>query len=93
MSQTTPQLQIATAPFLHRGLSTRRLMWEVLGCSGCASRGIHARCGGLEDFVEPDWFCYSCRRVVGVRGEERGEKPIRTVWGAAAATRNGAENK
>ena len=34
MSQTTPQLQIATAPFLHRGLSTRRLMWEVLACAG-----------------------------------------------------------
>ena len=34
MSQTTPKLQIATAPFLHRGLSTRRLMWEVLACAG-----------------------------------------------------------
>jgi electron transport complex protein RnfD len=31
LSVTAPQLQIATSPFVHRGLSTPRLMWEVLG--------------------------------------------------------------
>lgn len=30
MSEAAPRLEIATAPFLHRELSTRRLMWEVL---------------------------------------------------------------
>jgi len=30
LSQPAPRLQIATAPFLHRELGTRRLMWEVL---------------------------------------------------------------
>lgn len=32
MSPETAQLQINTAPFVHRGLSTRRLMYEVLAC-------------------------------------------------------------
>ena len=49
MSQTTPQLQIATAPFLHRGLSTRRLMWEVLACAAAVVKRV-ARWIGRKTF-------------------------------------------
>jgi len=39
-------------------------LWEVLLCRGCGSRGIHAKCGGLEDFPEAVWDCYNCRDVM-----------------------------
>ncbi|MCP4664303.1 MAG: RnfABCDGE type electron transport complex subunit D [bacterium] len=37
MAKSEPQLDISTAPFLHRGLSTRRLMYEVLFVSFAAA--------------------------------------------------------
>ena len=33
-------------------------------CQACGSRGIHAKCGGLEDYPEPSWYCYKCRSVM-----------------------------
>jgi electron transport complex protein RnfD len=43
MSEAAPRLEIATAPFLHRELSTRRLMWEVLASLAVvvAAAGYH----------------------------------------------------
>ncbi len=67
-------------------------LWEVLACAGCGSRGIHVRCGGLEEYVDPDWYCYTCRRVVEIR-EGGFSKPIRTVWGAARGTRSGSASR
>ena len=63
-------------------------LWEVLRCVGCGSRGIHARCGGLDDYVDPEWSCYTCRRVVRVGGDEeerqrRWKKPLSFAWGNA----------
>ncbi len=73
-------------------------LWEILPCSGCGSKGIHVRCGGLEEYVDPDWYCYVCRKIVGVRegGDSAGRefaKPIKTLWGRAAATKTGLEEK
>ena len=65
-------------------------LWEILPCDGCGSRGIHVRCGGLEAYVEPLWYCYTCRRVV--KYEETKKKMLRSineVWGSASATRSG----
>lgn len=39
-------------------------LWEVMPCQACGSRGIHAKCGGLEDYPEPSWYCYKCRSVM-----------------------------
>jgi len=39
-------------------------LWEVLPCQSCGSRGIHAKCGGLEDYPDPTWYCYKCRGVM-----------------------------
>ena len=63
-------------------------LWEVLRCVGCGSRGIHARCGGLDDYVDPEWSCYTCRRVVRVGGGEeerqrRWKRPLTFAWGNA----------
>lgn len=33
MSEAVPRLEITTAPFVHREMSTRRLMWEVTGAA------------------------------------------------------------
>ena len=36
----------------------------MLPCGACGARGIHTKCGGLEDLPSPQWFCYNCRSVV-----------------------------
>ncbi len=63
-------------------------LWEVLPCEGCGSKGIHVRCGGLQDFVDPDWYCYTCRRVVSL-DKQKICKPINTIWGSAKGTKDG----
>ncbi len=64
--------------------------WLIASCAGCAAKGIHARCGGLEEYVDPEWYCYSCRRVVDVKdGGGSDRRSVRTVWGTARATRDG----
>ena len=64
-------------------------LWEILPCHSCGlSKGIHVKCGGLEDFVDPEWNCYVCRRVV--RDEDvEWDRPIVMVWGRAKGTKSG----
>lgn len=64
-------------------------IWEVLACHSCGSKGIHVKCGGLEEFVDPDWYCYVCRRVV--KTTENRVKPLKAVWGMAMGTKTGKE--
>jgi len=45
-------------------------VWEVILCDTCGSKGIHARCGGMEDVSEALWHCYTCRDGLRGRGEE-----------------------
>lgn len=62
-------------------------IWEVLRCVGCGSRGIHARCGGLDVYIDPEWSCYTCRRVVKVGSDEerqrKWKRPLAFSWGNA----------
>jgi len=46
-------------------------LWEVVACETCGSKGIHARCGGMEDLPEVVWHCYTCREGLRGRGEEQ----------------------
>ncbi len=62
-------------------------LWEILPCVGCGSRGIHVKCGGLDEYVDPEWSCYTCRRIVRFTEADRArwERPIAAVWGTARA--------
>jgi len=54
-----------------RGFHSEGGLWEVVGCETCGSKGIHARCGGMEDMPEAVWHCYTCREGLKGRGEEQ----------------------
>ena len=60
-------------------------IWDLLACYSCGSSAIHAKCGGMEDFIDPQWHCYVCRRVVRDDQEtaRRRKRPINEVWGTA----------
>ena len=60
---------------------------ELLNCHACGSTAIHVKCGGLEEFVDPEWDCYLCRRIVRSEEETRKRKsrPINEIWGTALA--------
>ena len=60
-------------------------IWDLLDCYSCDSSAIHARCGGLEDYIDPQWHCYVCRRVVrdDLETARRQKRPINEVWGTA----------
>jgi hypothetical protein len=30
---------------------------------------MHVSCGGMEDYVDPRWSCYDCRRIAPVANE------------------------
>jgi len=62
-------------------------IWELLNCHACGSTAIHVKCGGLEEFVDPQWDCYLCRRIVRSEEETRKRKsrPINEIWGTALA--------
>lgn len=47
-----------------RAYNKEHSLWEVLPCRSCRSRGIHAKCGGLEDYPEAFWDCYNCKNVM-----------------------------
>jgi len=68
-------------------------VWERIVCASCGARNIHIRCGGLDDFVDPLWYCYGCRRLVREddNDKESQRRPLRAVWGAAKATKMGSE--
>ncbi len=63
-------------------------LWELLPCYTCGSRAIHAKCGGLDKFIDPEWYCYTCRRVVRDEDDEelkrRRSRPINETWGTAS---------
>jgi len=54
-----------------RAFNSEGGLWEVVGCETCGSKGIHARCGGMEDTLEAVWHCYTCREGLRGRGEEQ----------------------
>eukprot|EP00093_Oithona_nana_P004399 04399.XXX_36607_34362_1 [CDS] Oithona nana genome sequencing. len=60
-------------------------VWDLLVCYSCGSSAIHGKCGGLEDYIDPQWHCYICRRVVRDDQEiaRRQKRPINEVWGTA----------
>lgn len=60
-------------------------LWELLVCYSCGSDAIHAKCGGMEDLIDPQWHCYICRRVVKGHQEmaKRRKRPINEIWGTA----------
>lgn len=64
-------------------------LWELMSCHACGSSAIHVKCGGMDEFVDPQWHCYLCRRIV--RSDEENKKrqmrPINEVWGTALAKR------
>lgn len=39
----------------------------------------------MEDFIDPHWYCYVCRRVVkdDDQLEKRQQRPINEIWGTA----------
>lgn len=45
-------------------------VWEIFACNTCGSKGIHGRCGGLEEVPDSIWHCYTCREGLRDRGEE-----------------------
>jgi len=64
--------------------------WEILVCFSCQACAIHAKCGGMEDLIDPQWNCYICRRVKSKTqddgnnyGVKNAERPINEVWGTA----------
>merc|ERR1711971_1334783 len=60
-------------------------IWEQLVCHSCGSCAIHAKCGGMDDLIDPHWDCYVCRRVTFPEQElaKRRQRPINEVWGTA----------
>ncbi len=61
-------------------------LWELMVCYACGSEAIHAKCGGMEDLIDPQWHCYTCRRVVKqphTDDERRKKRPINEIWGTA----------
>jgi len=60
-------------------------LWELLVCHSCGSSAIHAKCGGMEDLIDPHWDCYVCRRIALPDQElaKRRQRPINEVWGTA----------
>lgn len=58
-------------------------LWEVLLCKTCGSKGIHAKCGGLEDFPEAVWQCYGCRKIA------KAEKPLNVPYTGLSMQENG----
>jgi len=60
-------------------------IWEQLVCHSCGSCAIHAKCGGMDDLIDPHWDCYVCRRVTLPEQElaKRRQRPINEVWGTA----------
>ena len=60
-------------------------LWELLVCHSCGSCAIHAKCGGMEDLIDPRWDCYICRRVTLPNQElaKRRQMPINEIWGTA----------
>ena len=67
-------------------------VWEIFSCGICNTKGIHSKCGGLEKYVDPLWYCYQCRRVVRT-GEEEQQKqihrPMALPWGRAKRVSRG----
>jgi len=45
-------------------------LWEILKCDACGYKGIHAKCGGLENVPEAVWHCYTCRKAMRQQGQE-----------------------
>lgn len=70
-------------------------VWEVLPCYSCGSGGIHVRCGGMDEYVDPEWHCYTCRRIVKDPEDEEAKRnsnrPIREIWGTAQAKKTKSE--
>ena len=60
-------------------------IWELMNCHACGSCAIHVKCGGMEEFIDPQWHCYLCRRIVRSEEETRKRqmKPINEIWGTA----------
>jgi len=45
-------------------------LWEILKCDSCGYKGIHAKCGGMENVSDPVWHCYTCRHALREQGQE-----------------------
>jgi len=61
-------------------------LWEVVACLSCGGGGIHAACGGLDNVMEPKWFCYKCRK--GMREKKGGEDQLLALSGKLWLERN-----
>lgn len=79
----------------HRFYNSIDTSWEILGCFSCGHKGIHARCGGLDEYNDPHWYCYQCRHAEtgGPPKEKTLNRSIVTVWGTATAKKTHAENQ
>jgi len=53
-----------------RALHATDGLWEIFKCDSCSMKGIHAKCGGLEEEEEPVWHCYTCRQSLRDQGLE-----------------------
>ena len=62
-------------------------LWELMSCHACGSSAIHVKCGGMDEFIDPQWHCYLCRRIVRSENEvkKRQMRPINEIWGTALA--------
>ena len=58
-----------------------------MSCHACGSSAIHVKCGGMDEFIDPQWHCYLCRRIVRNENEvkKRQMRPINEIWGTALA--------
>lgn len=62
----------ASAPTRRAGViySSEHGLWEILKCDSCGYKGIHAKCGGMENVADPAWHCYTCRSALRQKGQE-----------------------